>query len=354
MMRSPRRRTMRTDSDSTSAWRAARSSGSSATSRPSAFDTIFWVTTRQSPSASGVPCARAASAISSASSSPGRISPMPSIGRCVSEPGTVAVRRRRRACARASAAATSGLRIIVSATTAWTPAASTAATRCASTASITSVPQNSAYARATPTHDTSMPSGAISRSAGPFTGAPPTIGLTATTRSRRATQRVADAGDREDRADRDHRVRRAHEHRLGGPERVEHARRGPGVVGAVEAHAASPRVRALPHEPLLHRELGPVARRRVRTVMRVRTRSSVIGSRRTSSPQAAAISAVTSESGAPGAEPLGAEEVGGEVLVAEAEPRVGVVALQARRGWRRSRPRGPSPARGSTRRRACR
>ena len=69
---------------------------------------------------------------------------MPSIGRI--ERRAHGVRRRRRACAAPSAAAISGLRIIVSATTARTPAASTSARGAASTASMTSVPQNSAYA----------------------------------------------------------------------------------------------------------------------------------------------------------------------------------------------------------------
>ena len=49
------------------------SSGSTATSLPSAFDTIFWVTTTTSPSASSA----AAATMSAARSSPGRTSPMP-------------------------------------------------------------------------------------------------------------------------------------------------------------------------------------------------------------------------------------------------------------------------------------
>src|SRR2546430_10628559 len=69
----------------------------------------------------------------------------------------------------ASAAAISGLRIIVSVTTARTPTASTSGARAASTASMTNDEQMSAYARATPTHDTAMPNGAINPSAGPFT-----------------------------------------------------------------------------------------------------------------------------------------------------------------------------------------
>ncbi len=54
MMRSPRRRRMRTDSRSTSGLWLSGSSGSIATSRSSALDTIFWVTTTTSPSASAV------------------------------------------------------------------------------------------------------------------------------------------------------------------------------------------------------------------------------------------------------------------------------------------------------------
>ena len=38
-------------------------------------------------------------------------------------------------------------------------------------------------------------------------------------------------------------------------ERLEHARRGPGGVGAVEAHRHHRRLGALADEPLLHREL---------------------------------------------------------------------------------------------------
>ena len=48
------------------------------TSRPSAFDTIFWPITSKSPDTTGVPWRLAASTISRAMSSPGRTSPMPS------------------------------------------------------------------------------------------------------------------------------------------------------------------------------------------------------------------------------------------------------------------------------------
>ena len=86
------------------------------------------------------------------------------------------------------------------------------------------------------------------------------------------------------------------------------------------------RLGALADEPLLHRELVGRGRRARATVMRVRTRSSVIGRRRTSRPHARVISAVTSESVRARAQALRAEEVGREVLVAEAEPRGHVVA----------------------------
>ena len=158
---------------------------------------------------------------------------------------------------RASAAATSGLRMIVSVddrahaerldlggAVRGRPRRSRACSRC------------SRYACATPTHDTSRPSGPMSRSAGPFTGAPPTIGLTATTRSRRRDEHVADAGHREDRPDRDDRVRRADEDR-----RRRRAARRARPAPAAARSAPSKRTettggsRALAHEPLLHREL---------------------------------------------------------------------------------------------------
>ena len=62
MMRSPRRRRMRTDSASTSGLWLSGSAGSIATSWFSALDTIFWVTTTTSPSARAVSSPAAAAA----------------------------------------------------------------------------------------------------------------------------------------------------------------------------------------------------------------------------------------------------------------------------------------------------
>ena len=104
-----------------------------------------------------------------------------------------------------------------------------------------------------------MPSGAMRRSAGPFTGAPPTMGLTAITRSRRATSASRTPGTA----------------RIGPIEitgfdgqitmvsAVRSASSTPGrrmrVLGAVEADRHDRRLGALAHEPRLHRELLGVA-----------------------------------------------------------------------------------------------
>ncbi len=73
--------------------------------------------------------------------------------------------------------------MIVCATTARTPAASTAPASPASTSSMRSTSRKSAYAFATPAAFGSMPSDAIMRSAGPLIVFPPTSGLIPTTRA---------------------------------------------------------------------------------------------------------------------------------------------------------------------------
>ena len=121
----------------------------------------------------------------------------------------------------------------------------------------------------------------MSRSAGPFTGRPPTIGLTPTTRSRRADEHVADA-----RAPRgsDRSRSRGCSGRRGSsrPSRARRARRArAGRASAPSKRTATTgRLGAAAHEPLLHRELVVGAPARSRTVIRVATRSSVIGSSR--------------------------------------------------------------------------
>ena len=86
MIRSPRRRTTRLDCSSTSGLWDWGSSGSTRTSRSSAFDTTFWLTTRTSPSSSPVLATQASMTIP-ARSSPGRTSGRPGTGRICSGPG---------------------------------------------------------------------------------------------------------------------------------------------------------------------------------------------------------------------------------------------------------------------------
>ena len=98
---------------------------------------------------------------------------------------------------------------------------------------------------------------------------------------------------------------------------------GEAVVGAVEAHADD---RGSQRSRTNHSCIGRARRRSV--VIRVATRSSVIGSSRGARSHAAVIRAVTSLSGGALAEEPGAEQVGGEVAVAEAEPGVLAVAVE--------------------------
>ena len=133
---SPRRRSTRTDSCSTRACQAGGSSASTATSRPSALDTTFWVTTTTSRSCSAdavgdevgqhVARARPRAALDGQH--------LDAVDRSL-VPGVRAQDDRR--CGQAAASA--GPRMIVGATTQRTPSASTAAARSASASSTTSV-----------------------------------------------------------------------------------------------------------------------------------------------------------------------------------------------------------------------
>ena len=168
-------------------------------------------------------------------------------------------------------------------------------------------------------------------------------------------ERVADAGHREDRADRDDRVRRADE-RSCRPLRSASSTPGAGRAASApsKSHARRPaarRARRTNHSCIassLGAPSGP------RTVMRVRTGSSVIGSRRTSRPHARAISAVTSESVAPARSRWVRKRCVARSLSPSRNQASAVVALQRVEASRTSRLRGPSPARRWTRRRACR
>ena len=86
----------------------------------------------------------------------------------------------------ARSVATSIVVITLGVTTHRIPVASTAAASDSSAGSMTSVAAIDRYSSATPTTDDSWPRSASIRSAGPFRAAPPTIGDTATTDSRRS------------------------------------------------------------------------------------------------------------------------------------------------------------------------
>ena len=94
------------------------------------------------------------------------------------------------------------------------------------------------------------------RAAGPRTASPPISGLTATAGTRPALERLADPGDGQDRADADERVARRDRDQVGGLQRLEHARRGPRGLGALEAHAVHLVAVAARDEPLLERQLA--------------------------------------------------------------------------------------------------
>ncbi len=142
MMRSPRRRTTRTASASTTALWDSGSSGSTATRRPSAFDTTFWVTTSTSLSCNGPFGGSAhAAAMMSPSCSPGVISPIPvtphAVNRCTRPSCQVSA-------SAARSRATFGSDMIVFVTKHRSPSASTAEARCASCESMIKVPHTSA------------------------------------------------------------------------------------------------------------------------------------------------------------------------------------------------------------------
>ena len=122
---------------------------------------------------------------------------------------------------------------------------------------MTSVPTQGAYSRATPTTDGSVPSSGISRSAGPFSAAPATMGETATTRARRAgsasrTPGTASSGPMETTGFDGHTTIVS-----ASSERLHDPRRRAGRRGALEAHAAHRHVVAQADEVVLEADLGP-------------------------------------------------------------------------------------------------
>ena len=219
-------------------------------------------------------------------------------------------------------AARSGELMTVGATTQRTPSASTAAACAASASSMTSVPTHDAYSRATPTTEASVPSSRSIRSAGPFRAAPATIGETATTSGRRLRRRVLHARHREHRPDGDHRVGGTDHDRSRVLERVQHARRGTGGRGALEAHASHGHVVREPDEVVLEADLRACGAEGARLRQRDAGAQGVVGHRQQvhgDAPPFAQRRRHRAE-GLAGGETTGAEEVGGQVPVAQPEP----------------------------------
>ena len=94
------------------------------------------------------------------------------------------------------------------------------------------------------------------RSAGPFSAAPPTMGDTATTLSRRRHEGRSDAGHRHDRADRDDRVRRGDDHDVGRLQGGEDTGSRAGLLHAREPHPRDGDVVVAADEVLLEADLA--------------------------------------------------------------------------------------------------
>ena len=163
----------------------------------------------------------------------------------------------------------------------------------------------------------SWPSEPSIAAAGPRSAAPATIGLTATRRSRARGERVADAGHGQDRLDRDQRVGRGDHDGLGAGDRLEHAGRRPGRLGALEAQPEHGVGVAAADVVRLEVELA-VGRRRPSSAAGRRCPAASRGPR----PSARASRGRRRPSGSPAAQPLGAGQVQPEVEVAEPEPGV--------------------------------
>ena len=235
--------------------------------------------------------------------------------------------------------------MIVGATTQRMPSASTAGGRCGvgfvDDEGRRRCPRRAGRRRR---RDASWPSSRSMRSAGPLSAAPATIGETATTcvAARRAPPRAR-------------RARRApgRSRRAGSTARsppwsasaiaVEHARCRACAPSAPSKRSDVTGDRVLPaDEVLLERRSRPRPPRSPSSA----ARSSVAGTHaQVRGPSAAAISAVTVDSGAPSAEPTGAVEVGAEVAVAEPEPRRPAVAARPSPSPATSRRAAPSPSR---------
>ena len=334
MSSSPRRRRTRTASDSTRRTLAVGSAVSMGTRRPSALETIFWVTTTTSPSTRVRPGPPGTQGLAEEVGEVLARDHLPDAGHRQDDHRTrgrggrarrrplPVLRRRHRAPPRPALAARAGVDMTVGATTQRTPSASTAGARAASASSIT---QRGRPARRRggprPPPIDSWPSSVSRRSAGPFRAAPATMGETATTCAPPGGERLGDAGhgqdgtDRHDgigRADHDGRRRRrwprarpgAGRGRVGPSKRT--ARHGHGVAAVGRS---SPGRRSRSADAVVIGQGHPGPHRVVGH-----------GQEPDGHPPGPGQLGGHLAQGRPLAQALGAVEVGGQVAVTEAEP----------------------------------
>ena len=148
------------------------------------------------------------------------------------------------------------------------------------------------------------------------------MGETATTRALRATSALADAGDRQQRPDGDDRVRRAHHDRVRVLERLHDPRRRTGRSGALEADPAHRDVVAQAHEVVLKADLGPGRPQWACLGQGDAGAQRVVGHREQAHTDAAPVPERRGHraQGLAGVQPAGAEQVRGQVAIAETKP----------------------------------
>ena len=184
--------------------------------------------------------------------------------------------------------------------------------------------RSSAYRRATPTTVGSCPSSASSRSAGPFNAAPAMMGDTATTSRRRATSSSARPGTA-NKGPIETIGLDGHTTTTSAPATAASTPgAGTAILGSSNRTASTATAWRRPTKYSWNETSGPST-----SVSRVRTGSSDIGTRRTGTPRAAVISDGDLGQGRALRQALGAVQVGGEVVVSQAEPGLAPEPLEA-------------------------
>ena len=327
---SPRRRSTRTASDSTRSALAWGSSASIGTIRPSALETIFWVTTTTSPSAERRP------AVGRRPEGLGQQLAQVVAGGDLAQAGhrddrqARLLRQRHRAPPGPARRPARGYVITVGATTQRTPSSSTWRGQLG----VRLVdhqrphprgvePGHADHGRLVPELGEQAVGRSLQRGAGHDRGDGHHVVAT-------GGQRVVHPGHGQQRTDRDERVRRADHHQVGGGDGLEHTGGRPGRVGSLEPDGPHRHRVAESDEVVLEGHLvavagGPAQGEPDPGADRVVGH----GQEPDGDPRAAASSAVTSLRRRPLRQALGAVEVGGQVPVAQAEPGLPAQGLQS-------------------------